>query len=72
VFDVTRRETLDHLESKWMVDFDQYRSFDQAVRLVVGNKIDLVSGTMAGGRGRGREEGEGGGRGRGGEGRGGE
>jgi hypothetical protein len=42
VYDVTRAETLQHLESKWLEDFKQYSSHEQAVRMVVGNKIDLV------------------------------
>lgn len=43
VFDVTRRETLDSLGSKWMDDFRQYGTHPEAVQMVVGNKVDLVS-----------------------------
>jgi hypothetical protein len=46
VFDVTRRETLDSLANKWMDDFRQYSTHPEAVQMVVGNKIDLVSGCM--------------------------
>ncbi|WIA38488.1 hypothetical protein OEZ86_001810 [Tetradesmus obliquus] len=41
VFDVTRRETLDSLGSKWMDDFRQYGTHPEAVQMVVGNKVDL-------------------------------
>jgi hypothetical protein len=46
VFDVTRRETLDSLATKWMDDFKQYSTHPEAVQMVVGNKIDLVSGSI--------------------------
>ena len=51
VYDVTRADTLQHLESKWLEDFKQYSSHEQAVKMVVGNKIDLVSWFEGAGKG---------------------
>lgn len=42
VYDVTQPQTLEDLGSKWMRDFKEYGRQD-AVQMVVGNKIDLVS-----------------------------
>ena len=41
VYDVTQRDSLDNLSTKWMRDFKEYGRPD-AVQMVVGNKIDLV------------------------------
>lgn len=43
VYDVTQPATLENLGSKWMRDFKEYGRQD-AVQMVVGNKIDVVSG----------------------------
>jgi GTPase SAR1 family protein len=42
VYDVTNASSLENLGSKWMQDFKEYGRLD-AVQMVVGNKIDLVS-----------------------------
>lgn len=42
VYDVTNASTLENLGGKWMRDFKEYGRPD-AVQMVVGNKIDLVS-----------------------------
>ncbi len=42
-FDVTRRETFDSLENKWLPDFAEHCTRQQAVAMVVGNKVDMVS-----------------------------
>lgn len=42
VYDVTNPASLENLASKWMRDFKEYGRQD-AVQMVVGNKIDLVS-----------------------------
>lgn len=41
VFDVTRRETLQSLEAKWMADFDSYATYPNAVKMIIANKVDL-------------------------------
>jgi hypothetical protein len=41
VYDVTQPATLENLGSKWMRDFKEYGRQD-AVQMVVGNKIDVV------------------------------
>eukprot|EP00879_Flechtneria_rotunda_P003156 GHRR01003378.1.p1 GENE.GHRR01003378.1~~GHRR01003378.1.p1 ORF type:complete len:148 (+),score=24.43 GHRR01003378.1:167-610(+) len=43
VYDVTRPETLQSLNDKWMKDFEEYATYKDAVQMVVGNKVDLVS-----------------------------
>lgn len=47
VYDVTQPQTLEDLGSKWMRDFKEYGRQD-AVQMVVGNKIDLVSAAAIG------------------------
>jgi Ras-related protein Rab-18 len=42
-FDVTRRETFDSLENKWLPDFAEQCTRQQAVAMVVGNKVDMDS-----------------------------
>ena len=42
VYDVTRRETFESLEEIWMREVDLYSTVDQAVKMVVANKVDKV------------------------------
>ncbi|KAI8472185.1 MAG: P-loop containing nucleoside triphosphate hydrolase protein [Monoraphidium minutum] len=44
VFDVTRRDSLQHLREKWMEDYKSYSTVEGAVQMVVGNKVDLGEG----------------------------
>lgn len=41
VYDVTRRETFEDLERVWMREVDIYSNVDDAVKMVVANKVDL-------------------------------
>lgn len=41
VYDVTRRETFDNLEDIWMREVDMYSTVEDAVKMVVANKVDL-------------------------------
>ncbi len=41
-FDVTRRETYEDLERIWMKEVDIYSNVEDAVKMVVANKVDLV------------------------------
>ncbi|KXZ54309.1 RABC1 protein [Gonium pectorale] len=41
VYDVTRRETLDAIERLWLPEVDRFSTFPEAVKMVVGNKIDM-------------------------------
>ncbi|GBF95679.1 hypothetical protein Rsub_08661 [Raphidocelis subcapitata] len=41
VYDVTRAESLTHLRDKWMEDYKSYATVEDAVQMVVGNKVDL-------------------------------
>eukprot|EP00891_Asterochloris_glomerata_P005940 jgi/Astpho2/5940/fgenesh1_pm.00080_%23_29_t len=43
VYDVTRRETFESLEEIWMREVDLYSTVDQAVKMVVANKVDKGS-----------------------------
>jgi hypothetical protein len=43
VYDVTRRETFEDLERIWMKEVDIYSNIEEAVKMVVANKVDLVS-----------------------------
>lgn len=43
VFDVTRRETFQNLLEIWMKEVDTYTTIEKSVRMVIGNKIDMVS-----------------------------
>ncbi|PAV88133.1 hypothetical protein WR25_17746 [Diploscapter pachys] len=40
VYDVTNRSTFEHLDH-WMTEVDTYSTKDDAVKMIVGNKIDL-------------------------------
>lgn len=42
VFDVTRRETFQNLLEIWMKEVDTYTTIEKSVRMVIGNKIDMV------------------------------
>lgn len=42
VYDVTRRETFEDLERIWMKEVDIYSNIEDAVKMVVANKVDLV------------------------------
>ena len=52
VYDVTRRETFDDLEGVWMKEVDMYSTVEDAIKMVVANKVDMVGG-QTGGEGRG-------------------
>eukprot|EP00163_Fabomonas_tropica_P010453 TRINITY_DN205_c0_g1_i4.p1 TRINITY_DN205_c0_g1~~TRINITY_DN205_c0_g1_i4.p1 ORF type:complete len:208 (+),score=49.32 TRINITY_DN205_c0_g1_i4:234-857(+) len=41
VYDVTRRETFEHLEM-WLNEVDMYTTNSNAVKILIGNKLDLV------------------------------
>lgn len=41
VYDITRKETFDNLKL-WLKEVDTYSTFPEVVKLLVGNKIDLV------------------------------
>lgn len=41
-YDVTRRETFESIEDIWMREVDMYSTVDDAVKIVVGNKVDKV------------------------------
>jgi Ras-related protein Rab-18 len=43
VYDVTRRETFENLEDIWMKEVDMYSTVEDAVSMVIANKVDLVS-----------------------------
>jgi hypothetical protein len=44
VYDVTRRETFEDLERIWMKEVEIYSNIEDAVKMVVANKVDLVGG----------------------------
>eukprot|EP00755_Sulcionema_specki_P017836 Sspe_Gene.65352::Locus_38697_Transcript_1_1_Confidence_1.000_Length_728::g.65352::m.65352/K07910/RAB18; Ras-related protein Rab-18 len=46
VYDVTDRESFDHL-STWLGEVESYKTFPNMVKLLVGNKLDLVNGSDA-------------------------
>jgi GTPase SAR1 family protein len=50
VYDVTRRETFESLADIWMREVDMYSTVEDAVKMVVANKTDLVSGSSLGNR----------------------
>lgn len=53
VYDVTRRDTFSSLEAVWMQEFDIYSTVENAIKMVVANKVDLVrQGAWAGPAGR--------------------
>ena len=39
---MTRRETFESIEDIWMREVDMYSTVDDAVKIVVGNKVDKV------------------------------
>ncbi len=43
VYDVTRRETFESLEDIWVPEVNMYSTVEDAVKMVVANKLDLVS-----------------------------
>lgn len=43
VYDVTRRDTFEDLERIWMKEVDIYSNIEDAVKMVVANKVDLQS-----------------------------
>lgn len=47
VYDVTRRETFESLEEVWLREVDMYATVEDAVKMVVANKTDLVGGCWA-------------------------
>lgn len=49
VYDVTRRDTFENLERIWLKEVDIYSNVEDAVQMVVANKVDLVSGQQLGG-----------------------
>ncbi len=42
VYDVTRRDSFEELESVWMREVDLHSNVECAIRMVVANKVDLV------------------------------
>ena len=48
MYDVTRRETFESLGDIWMREVDMYSTVEDAVKMVVANKTDLVSGPVEG------------------------
>ncbi|GIL62852.1 hypothetical protein Vafri_17071 [Volvox africanus] len=42
VYDVTQRSTLDAIAEQWLPDFNLHCTFRDAVKMVIGNKIDMV------------------------------
>ncbi len=47
VYDVTRRDTLDAIAQHWLPEVSRYCTFPDAVKMVVGNKIDMVGGIVS-------------------------
>ena len=41
-YDVTRRETFESLDEIWMREVDMYSTIEDAVKMVVANKLDKV------------------------------
>jgi hypothetical protein len=39
---VTRRETFESIEDIWMREVDMYSTVDNAVKMIVANKVDKV------------------------------
>lgn len=48
VYDVTRRETFESLADIWLREVDMYSTVEEAVKMVVANKTDLVRAVHAG------------------------
>lgn len=45
VYDVTRRETFESLGDIWMQEVDMYSTVENAIKMVVANKVDKVKST---------------------------
>ncbi len=43
MYDVTRRDSFEDLEAVWMREVELYSNVEGAVRILVANKVDLVS-----------------------------
>lgn len=43
VYDVTKRATFDDLASIWLNEVEMYSTVEDAAKMVVANKVDLVS-----------------------------
>ena len=43
MYDVTRRDPFENRERIWMKEVDIYSNVEDAVKMVVANKVDLVS-----------------------------
>jgi Ras-related protein Rab-18 len=48
-YDVTRRDTFDNVERIWMKEVELYSNVEDAVKMVVANKVDLVGAVAAAG-----------------------
>lgn len=46
VYDVTQPESFENLERIWMKEVDIYSNIEDAVKMVVANKVDLVRTTI--------------------------
>ena len=46
MYDVTRRDTFEDLEQVWMKEVEMYSTVEDAIRMVVANKTDLVGGDV--------------------------
>lgn len=46
VYDVTRRETFTNLSNVWAKEVELYATNEDCVKMLVGNKVDLVSYTI--------------------------
>ena len=42
VYDVTRRETFESLGNIWFNEVEMYSTIEDAVKMVVANKVDMV------------------------------
>ena len=42
-YDVTRKETFESIEDIWMREVDMYSTVDNAVKMIVANKVDKVT-----------------------------
>jgi Ras-related protein Rab-18 len=54
-YDVTRRDTFENVERIWMKEVELYSNVEDAVKMVVANKVDLVGGAGAEGSAEGAE-----------------
>ncbi len=51
MYDVTSRDSLHDVQTKWMHEFRTYGTFPSAVQMLVANKVDLVGVVVGGGGG---------------------